>query len=280
VEKRIAVVGRANADLTVRVPARASEGRTAFGSPLAVTAGGKAFNQACGIARLGGRAALVANAGDDEWGRLLARTLRDFGVDGEAFRLLPGVPTGAAIIEVTPDGEPYVTFARSPGTELRPSDVRPVRADVIVTQLDMPAEAVEALPRPPLLIGNLIPDPGLDPAFLTGLDLYVVNEHEAAAVLGTSPGGAPEAVGGLLDLGIPAVVVTAGPRGAAYGTRAGTATVPASRAEAVDTSGAGDAFLAALCLALSRGRELPDAVATAVEAGGRAIGHHGALPDR
>ncbi|MEV4352336.1 PfkB family carbohydrate kinase [Actinoplanes sp. NPDC049596] len=275
---RIAVFGRANVDLTVRVPHRASEGRTAFGSPLVVTAGGKAFNQACAVARLGGRAALIANAGDDEWGRLLARTLTEFGVDATGFRLLPGVTTGAAIIEVTPDGESYVTFARSPSTEPRPPDAAGVRADVVVAQLDVPAAAVTALPRPRLLIGNLIPDPGLDRAFLAGLDFYVVNEHEAAAVLGTSEVDAPAAVDGLLGLGIPGVVVTAGPRGAAYGHRTGTTgTVSAPTVDAVDSSGAGDAFLAALAVELSRGHPLPDAVAAAVLVGSRAVQQRGSL---
>ncbi|XVU21668.1 PfkB family carbohydrate kinase [Actinoplanes sp. CA-054009] len=272
--ERIAVFGRANADLTVRVPHRASEGRTAFGSPLAVTPGGKAFNQACAVARLGGRAALVANAGDDEWGRMLARTLTSFGVDGSEFRLLPGVPTGAAIIEVTPDGESYVTFARSPATDPSEQDAARVRADVVVAQLDVPAAAVRALPRPRLLIGNLIPSEGVDPA---ALDLYVVNEHEAAAVLGTTRVDAGEAVRGLLDLGIPAVVVTAGARGASYGRRSGTGAVSAPRVESVDSSGAGDAFLAALALDLSRGRPLPDAVAAAVLVGARAVQKRGSL---
>ncbi|GAA0481423.1 ribokinase [Paractinoplanes deccanensis] len=276
-DKTIAVFGRANADLTVRVPHRASEGRAAFGSPLAVTPGGKAFNQACAVARLGGRAALIANAGDDEWGRMLARTLAECGVDGAGFRLLPGVPTGAAVIEVTPDGESYVTFARSPGTDPRPADAARVVADVVVAQLDVPPEAVRALPRPPLLIGNLVPDPGLDTAFLSGLDLYAVNEHEAAAVLGTSRASAAEAVDGLLALGVPAAVVTAGRRGAAYGHLGGTGTVSAPRVDAVDSSGAGDAFLAALALELSRDRPLPDAVAVAVRVGSRAVRQRGSL---
>ncbi|MEU8818981.1 PfkB family carbohydrate kinase [Actinoplanes sp. NPDC048796] len=275
--EQIAVLGRANADLTVRVPHRASVGRTAFGSPLAVTPGGKAFNQACAVARLGGRAALVANAGDDDWGRMLARTLAGFGVDGTGFRLLPATPTGAAIIEVTPDGESYVTFARSPETDPTAADAAGIRAETVVTQLDIPAAAVRALPRPPLLIGNLVPGPGLDRAFLATLDLYVVNEHEAAAVLDTTRVDAAEAVDGLLDLGIPAVVVTAGPRGAAYGRSTGTGTVSAPHVRAVDTSGAGDAFLAALTLALTRNRPLPDAVTAAVEVGARAVQQRGSL---
>ncbi|WP_245923094.1 PfkB family carbohydrate kinase [Paractinoplanes atraurantiacus] len=272
--ERIAVFGRANADLTVRVPHRASQGRTAFGSPLVVTPGGKAFNQACAVARLGGRATLVANAGDDEWGRMLARTLTEFGVDSKDFRLRPGVPTGAAIIEVTPDGESYVTFARSPSTDPTPSDAARVRADVVVAQLDVAAEAVQAIPRPRLLIGNLIPSEGVD---LAALDLYVVNEHEAAAVLGTPHADAAAAVDGLLDLGIPAVVVTAGSRGASYGQRSGTGAVPAPQVKSVDSSGAGDAFLAALALDLSRGRPLPDAVAAAVLVGSRAVQQRGSL---
>ena len=272
-----AVLGRANADLTVRVPHRASEGRAVFGEPLVVTAGGKAFNQACAIARLGGRAALVANAGDDGWGRLLARTLAEFGVDAGRFRLLPGETTGAAVIEVTPDGESYVTFARSPGTEPTAADARGIDADVIVTQLDIPGAAVEALPRARLLIGNRVPDPSVATAFLAELDVYVVNEPEAAAVRGDAAAGTADPVEALLGLGFRSVVVTRGARGAAYGHPGGTGTVSAPAVEAVDSSGACYAFLAALAVELGRDRALPDAVAVAVEVGSRAVRQRGSL---
>ncbi|NMO54059.1 hypothetical protein HH310_23105 [Actinoplanes sp. TBRC 11911] len=273
--ERIAFVGRAVVDLTVRVPERAAPGRAAYGGPLVATAGGKAVNQAYAAARLGADAGLVANAGADHWGDLIVRSLDGVNLDG--FRLLPGVPTGAAIIEVTPDGESYVTLALSEGAELRAEHVRAAlrrrTAEIVVCQLDLPPEALGGLPRPRLLVGNLIPR---DPSVLSTLDLFVVNVFEAAAVLGAAVTDPAEAAEGLRDLGIPAVVVTAGADGAVLSDRDGTKRVPAPAVEVVDTTGAGDAFLGALTAGLAAGRPLAAAVEAATVIGSRAVQHAGA----
>lgn len=276
--ERIAFVGRAVVDLTVRVPDRATPGRAAYGGPLVATAGGKAVNQAYAAARLGGAAALIANAGADHWGDLLTATLQRAGVDLDGFQLLPGVPTGAAIVEVTPDGESYVTLALSDGAELRAEQVREAfrrrTAGIVVAQLDLPAEALEGLPRPRLLIGSLVPR---NRDILSTLDLFVVNVFEAAAVLGLAKADPESAAEGLRDLGIPAVVVTAGARGAAVSDSGGTRIVAAPHVEVVDTTGAGDAFLGALAVGLAGGRSLNDAVETATVAGSRAVQRRGSL---
>nr|WP_296073164.1 PfkB family carbohydrate kinase [uncultured Actinoplanes sp.] len=274
--ERIAFVGRATIDLTVRVPHRAAPGLATFGGPLVATPGGKALNQAYAAARLGGDVTLVANAGADHWGDQLTATLAEAGVDG--LRLLPGVPTSAAIIEVTPDGESYVTLALSPAAELTDHQVqenpRLRTAQIVVTQLDLAPEVVRALPTPRLLIGNLIPD---DPSVLRTLNLYVANVHEAAAVLNAPVPNATAAAEALRDLGIPAVVVTAGREGAAYSDSTGTTAVPAIPVAPVDTSGAGDAFLGALAAALATGSPLPDAVEAATRTATQAVQHPGAL---
>jgi ribokinase len=101
----VVVVGRANMDLTVRVPRLPSAGRTVFSAGLVSAAGGKGLKQAITVARLGGRAALVANVGADRWGDELRAALEGASVDRSGFRQIPGATAGAAIIHVTPDGE-------------------------------------------------------------------------------------------------------------------------------------------------------------------------------
>jgi ribokinase len=283
----VVIVGRANVDLTVRIPHRPSPGRTVFSTGLATTPGGKSLNQAVAVARLGGRACLVANVGADSWGHELRTALAAAGVDTESFRLLPEATTAAAIIEVTPDGEPYVVLALSVATELNAEDVtralarRP--APVVVGQLDLQPTAIDGIlraQRPDLLIGNLVPHPDLRRNVLAELDLFVVNIHEAAAVLGAGTIDPVAAARQLCRLGPRAAIVTAGPRGAAYSGPDGSDLVPATSVTVVDASGAGDAFLGALALSLSRGRSVPDSVAAAVRVGGEAVQHAGALlPD-
>jgi ribokinase len=287
-QTEVAIVGRANVDLTVRIPRRPSPGLTVFTTGLRTMPGGKGLNQAIAVARLGGRARLVANTGADPWGHQLHTALVEAGVDIESFRLLSDATTAAAIIEVTPDGEPHIVLALSPATELTAEDVTraltPLPAPIVVSQLDLQPAAVEALmriPRPDLLIGNLVPHPDLHPRVLADLDVFVVNHHEAAAVLGVDSVGPLSAAVQLRQLGPRAAVVTAGALGAAYSCPDGSAVVPAPAVTVVDASGAGDAFLGALALSLSRGTSLPDAVATAVRVGSQAVQYSGALlPDR
>ncbi|MEU6205917.1 ribokinase [Micromonospora musae] len=278
----VTFVGRATIDLTVRVPHRALPGRAALGSPLSARPGGKSVNQAITVAQRGGRVRLVANVGADPWGRQIRAALTDVGVDTRHLKLIPDVTTGAAVIEVTPDGESYITLALSPATELTTPDVSRVSAldsRAVVVQLDLPPEPVTALLRrrpAPTVIGNLVPHADLDPNLLRHLDVLVVNQHEAAAILRSAGDEPREAAKALQHLGPPTVVVTAGPHGAAYAHPHGSGAVPAPTMPVVDTTGAGDAFLGSLALDLSRDVPLPEAVRTAVQVGSRAVGERGA----
>lgn len=274
----VVVVGRANADVTVHVPHRPAVGRTVFASEMAVTAGGKSLNQAVAVAHSGGRVGLVSNAGADDWGRMLLRTLKQAAVDVSCFHLLPAVRTGAAIVEVTPDGESYVILAVSAATELTAQQVLAgldtLRAPVVVTQLDLPPEAVHTVlrhRRDQVLIGNLVPHPSLGLDVLAGLDVFVANEHEAAIILGQHHHDPIAAAEELCGRGMRAAVVTAGPRGAAYSCATGTGLIPADEVHVGDTTGAGDAFLGVLALCLSRQAPLREAVAAAVTAGTVAV---------
>ncbi|MFF0099771.1 PfkB family carbohydrate kinase [Micromonospora sp. NPDC005257] len=278
-----AFVGRANIDLTIHVPHRARPGRTAIGSALPVNAGGKSLNQAIAAARRGGRAALIANVGADTWGHQIITALTDARVDTRRVRLVPDATTGAAIIEVTPDGESYITLALSPTTELTTDDIHRatagLAAEAVIVQLDLPPEPVTTLlshRRAPIVVGNLVPNPDLDPRLLAELDVLVVNQHEAAAILRTTAGNPLDAAAALQRLGPRTVVVTAGPNGAAFTHPHGSGTVPAPAVPVVDTTGAGDAFLGSLALDLARHTPLPDAITTAVHAGSHTVGHSGA----
>ncbi|MCX4469388.1 PfkB family carbohydrate kinase [Micromonospora sp. NBC_01655] len=191
----VAFVGRANIDLTVRIPQRPVLGRTTFASsPATTTPGGKSLNQALAARQTGARTSLISNAGADEWGTFLSRALTDAAVDVPFFRLMPSPATGIAIIEVTPDGENYIVLARTSETELTGEQVcsglQQARTPIVVTQLDLQPEALDAVfrhHRAETLIGNLVPHPTLGSTPLAALDLLVSNEPEAAAILGPPP---------------------------------------------------------------------------------------------
>ena len=271
---QVVIVGRANIDITVRVPQRPVPGRTTFASaPATTTAGGKSLNQAIAATRAGARTSLVVNAGADEWGAFLQRALNDAGVDVTFFQLIPSAPTGVAIVEVTPDAENHIVLALSPATELTAEQVRDalrrLPAPAVVTQLDLQPDTVNAVlqhHQGETLIGNLVPHPTLGSAALAALDLFVCNEHEAAAILGRHHPDPTAAAQELRELGPRAAVVTAGARGAAYSTPEHTALVPAPLIQVNDTTGAGDYLLGALTARLAQNIPLEQAVPEAVAA--------------
>ncbi|MFF8841419.1 ribokinase [Streptomyces sp. NPDC015127] len=279
------VVGSANADLVVGVDRRPGPGETVLGSDLAVHPGGKGANQAVAAARLGARTALLARVGDDAHGRLLLQSQREAGVDTDAV-LVGGAPTGVALITVDPSGDNSIVVAPGANARLTPDDIRAsgdllARARVVSLQLEIPletvAEVARTLPPATRLVLNPSPPAPLPAEVLAACNPLVVNEHEARFILGPAAGPAPEDwAKALLELGPQTVVITLGAQGALVASAAEAVHVPAPRAEAVDTTGAGDAFTAALAWRLGQGDSLAEAARFAARVGAVAVTRQGA----
>ncbi|MFD7706557.1 ribokinase [Streptomyces sp. NPDC059786] len=279
------VVGSANADLVIGVERRPAAGETVLGSDLAVHPGGKGGNQAVAAARLGARTALLARVGDDAHGRLLLDAQRAAGVD-TAGVLVGGAPTGVALITVDPSGDNSIVVSPGANARLTPADVRAAgdlfRASrVVSTQLEIPlktvVETVRTMADGSRLVLNPSPPVPLPAEVLAACDPLIVNEHEARVVLGETAGAEPgDWARALLALGPRSVVVTLGARGALVADAHGTALVPSVKVEAVDTTGAGDAFTAALAWRLGTGAALADAAAYAARVGAAAVTKEGA----
>lgn len=281
------VVGSANADLVVGVDRRPAPGETVLGSDLAVHPGGKGANQAVAAARLGARTALLARVGDDAHGRLLLESQRSAGVDTTGV-LVGGAPTGVALITVDPSGDNSIVVSPGANARLTPEDIRAAgpllrAARVVSVQLEIPldtvAETARILPSGTRLVLNPSPPAPLPAEVLAVCDPLVVNEHEARSILGPEAGTTPESwARALTALGPRSVVITLGAGGALTAdTRTGDRVrVPSPAVDAVDTTGAGDAFTAALAWRLGLGEELPEAAAYAVRVGAAAVTKEGA----
>lgn len=279
------VVGSANADLVIGVERRPAAGETVLGSDLVVHPGGKGANQAVAAARLGARTALLARVGDDAYGRLLLRSQREAGVD-TAGVLVGGTPTGVALITVDPSGDNSIVVSPGANGRLTPEDVRVaaglLRASRVVSaQLEIPLETVvelvRNLPSGTRFVLNPSPPRPLPAELLAACDPLIVNEHEARVIVGGPLDGAPEDwARALLALGPRSVVVTLGAEGALVATGDAMTRVPSVKVDAVDTTGAGDAFTAALAWRLGTGFALPDAAAYAARVGAAAVLRPGA----
>jgi ribokinase len=296
----VVVIGSINEDYVVQVTRRPTAGETVGDATFSTYDGGKGANQAVAAAGQGAIVALVARVGDDLTGEALLRGLEAAGVETSWVRRSRGEKSGAAFVTVTPDGENTIIVAPGANALLDAADISWAssafrEARVIVMQLETSIEAVVAAVaqagRSTTVVLNAAPVGPVPSTTLRRVDVLVVNEHEAATILGGGDWDDRAALGALLALGPAAVVITLGAAGAAIATNQGERWyVSAPPTKVVDTTGAGDAFVGVLAAALAASPDehadrttLRDAVEMAVTAASRSVGQLGArvlLTDR
>lgn len=293
---RIVVVGSINADLMLQVARHPAPGETIHGDGGRSLPGGKGANQAVAAALLGGDVAMVGAVGADPQAEAALAGLRGSGADITHVRTVEG-PTGLAVVTVAADGENSIIVVPGANARMDADAVREAApvitgADVLVMQGEIPRTGIEAAAglirgRSTRLVLNPAPVLDLDPQVLRQADPLVVNEHEAQLVLAQLERCESHAVAdpaglaaSLSAAGPRSVVLTLGGRGAlvchaADGDAAPSAAarrlvqhVPAARVRAVDTTGAGDAFIGALAVSLADG----DDVLTGARHGARVAG--------
>ena len=280
---RVVVVGSVNIDLVAAGGRMPRPGETVTMERFAEVHGGKGGNQASAAAALGARVHFVGAVGSDHWGDAARADLTGRGIDVSGLATVDG-PTGVAIILVDDGGENSIAIVPGANAAVSPAAVEAalaaIDADdaVLVACLEIPLESVVAAARAAAARGwrvvlNPAPARELPPELVAAATVITPNETEVETLGG---------VDALLAAGAGAVVVTRGGDGTELHPAAGAVTrITPSRADVVDTTGAGDAFTAALAVALANGRELPDAVAWASAAGAIAtegFGARGSLP--
>jgi len=288
---RIVALGSCVVDLVFRMPRLPGRGETLFAESAGLYPGGKGLNQALAARRLGAETSIIANVGDDVLGDYLLRLLEAEGVDVRHAVRDAANGTGFAAPVVFPDGGNSILSAPRANLALAPSVVEAARAaiaasDALLLQFEAPMDANLAAARIAKGAGTrvvlnpapVIPHP---PELLELADVLVVNEVEAAMLAG---GGDPGAQARALLAGRELAVVTLGEGGATFAAHDGTVShVHAFAVHAVDSVGAGDAFCAALAVALCEGMHAPAAVRFASAAGALAVTVAGAatsLPTR
>ncbi|MFI0480081.1 ribokinase [Actinomadura sp. 9N215] len=298
---RLLVVGSVNMDLAVGVPRLPGRGETVLGGDAARSPGGKGANQAVAARRLGAAVRMAGRVGDDVFGAEARAAVAAEGIDVTGVRVAAGALTGLAMIMVRPDGENAIAVAPGANATLGPDDAAAAAGggeeSALLLQLEIPvaacaAAAAEARRHAMPVVLNAAPAPRVvDTAtarLLRLVDVLVVNEIEAAA-LQPAPDGSngsrerdrerdwTSVAAALRRLGPRQVVVTLGADGAAGADDHGTFRVAPFRVAAVDAVGAGDAFCAALTVAVAEGLPLRDAARRACAAGALAVTRRGAL---
>ncbi len=253
--RTISVLGSVNIDLVVRAKRIPAEGETVGGGEFERHFGGKGANQAVAAAALGARVRFFGCVGDDENGAAARANLVARGVDARGLRTVAGA-TGVALILVDAQGRNSIALAPGANERFRPAGTH----DIAVLQLETPF----ALPTAKLVILNPAPAPSRKLS-LRGVDVVIPNEIEAEQLTGHKD--PRKAVQSLERMGAGRAIVTLGARGVWCGGEAGeSGPQPAFRVRALDTTGAGDAFVGAFAAALALGHANPVRFAQAAAA--------------
>jgi ribokinase len=280
----IVVVGQIARDLVLVVDEVPGPGGTVPVRERREMLGGKGANIAVGLAQLGAPVQLVGVVGDDEIGeRLIARAAAD-GIGTEAVVRREGCSTGL-IVDVVADGWRYLEDLPD-GVLLRETDITPglvAGAGAVVLQLQQPPEV--ALKAARAAGGRVVLDGAperLGDELLACADVVRADHREAELLSGRKITGADDAVRAARDVmarGPGLVAFAVDDVGNVFVWDEGELVVPLGDVEVVDTTGGGDAFVAALTFALSRGDAPEDAARLAVKASGAVVTRPGGRPD-
>jgi ribokinase len=270
--RRVVVVGSANMDIVIRVERLPVAGETIAGGDAALFTGGKGANQACAARKLGGDVAFIAQVGDDPFGTELLSALRLADIDVRTVGISDTRATGCALICVLPGGENSIVISPGANANLTSEKVLAQLTTVesigfILLQLETPLDIVSSVLRFARSRGiTTILDPApacmLSPELLSLVDILTPNQSETAILLGRTPGSienfseAERAARSLLALGPGKIVMKLGALGCLVLNGDTASRVNGVAVEAVDTTGAGDAFNGALAVALAEGKSL------------------------
>jgi ribokinase len=275
------VVGSYNASMTVYSAKLPAPGETVIGTRFDRGPGGKGANQAIGARRLGTDVLFVTSIGADVFGDEARSVLLAEGLPARGITTDGHSPTGLALILVDDSGQNAISVAPGANLELSVSDVLAsfgpelVSCKYLLMQLECTSElavGLAALARDSGTVSILNPAPArpLSTDALAAFDIITPNEGELqalAASTGLGHGTTDVLAQRLHDSGIRDVVVTLGKDGALWASVAGLRYFDAYRVQAVDTTGAGDAFNAALAAALVRGEPMESAIEYGCRAG-------------
>ncbi len=293
-KSRICVIGSSNVDLTFRTQRFPKGGETLTGRSLHQGMGGKGANQAVAAARLGAGVTFVACVGNDSFGIDAIRHYKADGINTDFIRQVNNHSTGTAAIVVDDQAENCIIVVPGANASLSSSDVRNAakaiqESDAVVCQLETPLDATLEAFRIGRAAGKLTvltPAPVIAlPDELLGLcDICIPNQGEIEVLVGRSVNSQQDALDAaklLMSRGVKTVAITMGEVGAFIVDRSGALQIPALIVDAVDTTGAGDAFAAALAVSLCEGQSLREAAHRASVVAALTvtrIGTHAAFP--
>ncbi|HUL28872.1 MAG TPA: ribokinase [Thermodesulfobacteriota bacterium] len=290
-KKKILILGNSNVDFVFKIPRFHHPGETILAENQSTFFGGKGANQAITAKRLGGEVQFITKVGNDLYGKSYRQHLIKHGLDRRLILEDKKLPTGMAMIELTPKGENRIVSFLGANASLSAKDLMRLHSfwrdvEVFVTQLETPLPTVEkgvklAKGQGSLILLNPSPPAGLSRRLFPLIDFIVPNETEAQSLTGIEWKGNQDIrrmADKLLKMGVRNVVITLGSKGLFFKNNREEFWMKAFKVKVLDTTAAGDALLGALAVSLSESRPIQDALRFANAAGALAATKLGAQP--
>ncbi len=273
-QPRICVIGAANLDLISYVPRLPRLGETLHGSRFHMGFGGKGANQAVMAAKLGARVSMITKLGRDIFGENTLKNFQSFGIDTRHVLFTDQAFSGVAPIAVDAEGHNSIIIVTGANDLLTEEEVEAARpaiasAQILVCQLEIPVGISLAAMRiarqeKVTTIFNPAPArPELEAELYSLSDIFCPNESETELLSGLpvrSVEEATRAAGVLLERGAGKVILTLGENGSLLVTEGQVLHVPALKVKALDSTGAGDAYVGSLAYFMAAGQPLPEAM--------------------
>jgi len=287
--KKIVVIGSCNTDMVVKSDRLPVPGETVLGGAFMMNPGGKGANQAVAVARMGGNVTFISKTGNDLFGKQSVEMYSEENINTDFIFSDPNLPSGVALIMVDLNGENCITVASGANASLSARDIDKAKkviesADILLMQLEIPMQTVEyaakmASGKGIKVILNPAPAAFLSNELLKCLYAIIPNENEAEMLSGIKVSdwnSARQAADIISSKGVDVVVITLGSKGAFVKEGDNYLEIPVGKIKAVDTTAAGDTFCGALCVGLSEGLAIEDAVRMANKAAGITVTREGA----
>jgi ribokinase len=273
-QPRICVIGAANLDLISYVPRLPRLGETLHGTRFHMGFGGKGANQAVMAAKLGARVSMITKLGRDVFGENTLKNFQSWGVDCRHVLFTEQAFSGVAPIAVDPDGHNAIIIVTGANDLLTEQEVEAAlpaiaEAQILVCQLEIPLPITLAAMRlarrqkVPTILNPAPARPELDPELYSLSDIFCPNESETELLTGLRVRTVEEAARAarlLLERGAGKVILTLGENGSLLVTEEEALHVPALPVKALDSTGAGDAYVGSLAYFIAAGKALPEAM--------------------
>lgn len=287
--KKIIVVGSCNTDMVIKADRLPIPGETVLGGVFLMNPGGKGANQAVAASRLGGNVTLISKTGNDVFGRQSVSLYNAEKINTDYIFSDSKNPSGVALITVDSNGENCIVVASGANASLCRADIDKAvseieSGDLVLMQLEIPIDTVEyvaeiAHKKGIKVILNPAPARALSDTLLKNLYIIIPNKSEAEILSGIKVvdlESAKQAADIISDKGVDIVVITLGSNGALIKEHDQYQFVEAVKVEAVDTTAAGDVFCGSVCVGLSEGKSILEAVKMAAKASAITVTRMGA----